>query len=64
MVIDRYIDLGDQVLTISTFYGKGRDGVEVVMPLAHIWTLRGGQITRMDAYREQAQALAAVGLAE
>jgi ketosteroid isomerase-like protein len=62
--VDRYIDLGDRVLSISTFHGKGRDGVEVVMPLAHIWTLRDGQIARMDAYADHSEALKAVGLAE
>jgi ketosteroid isomerase-like protein len=62
--VDRYIDLGDQVLSSSTFHGKGRDGVEVVMPLAHVWTLRGGQIARMDAYADRAAALKAVGLEE
>jgi len=64
VVVDRYLDLGDQVLSISTFHGEGRDGVEVVMPLAHIWTLRDGQIARMDAYADHAEALKAVGLAE
>ena len=62
VVIDRYIDLGDQVLSLSTFHGKGRDGVEVIMPLAHIWMLRDGQIARMDAYTTQSEAFKAVGL--
>ena len=34
------------------------------MPLAHIWTLRDGQIARMDAYADHGEALKAVGLAE
>ena|SRR2546430_562015 len=60
--VDQYIELGEQVLTLSTFHGKGRDGIEVSLALAHVWTLRDRQILRMDAYADRAEALKAVGL--
>jgi ketosteroid isomerase-like protein len=61
---DRFIDLGDQVLVLSHFHGKGRDGIEVRLPFAHLWTLRDGLVVRMDAYSGHEQALEAVGLSE
>lgn len=62
--VERFIDLGEQVLTPSHFDGTGRDGVEVRLPLAHLWTLRDGLVPRMDAFSDHADALEAVGLSE
>jgi ketosteroid isomerase-like protein len=62
--VERFVDLGDQVLTLSYFDGKARDGMEVRRPLAHLWTLREGRIIRMNAFQDHHQALEAVGLSE
>jgi ketosteroid isomerase-like protein len=36
----------------------------VMLPFAHLWTLRNGQVVRMDAYSDQQKALEAAGLSE
>jgi ketosteroid isomerase-like protein len=61
---DRFIDLGEQVLVLSHFRAKGRDGIEVRLPFAHLWTLRDGLVVRMDAFAGHEQALDALGLSE
>ena len=61
---DRFIDLGEQVLVLSHFHGKGRDGIEARLPFAHLWTVRDGLVVRMDAFASHAEALEAVGLSE
>ena len=59
------IDLGGtRVLALLHFHARGRDGIEVTLPLAQVWTLRDGRAVRMDAYSDQRKALAAVGLSE
>jgi uncharacterized protein len=60
----RFIDNGDQVLVFSHFHARGRDGIEVSIPLAHLWTLRSDQVVRMDAFADQEKALEAAGLSE
>src|SRR2546427_13227222 len=44
VVPERFIDLGERVLVLSQFHGEGRDGIEVSLRLAHLWTLRNGLI--------------------
>jgi len=61
---DRFIDLGEQVLVLSHFHGKGRDGIEARLPFAHLWTVRDGLVVRMDAFASHAEALKAVGRSE
>ena len=38
--------------------------MEVRLQLANLWTVRDGQIIRMDAFSDQAAALEAAGLPE
>jgi ketosteroid isomerase-like protein len=61
---DRFIDIGAQVLVLSHFHARGRDGIEVRLPFAHLWTLRDRLAVRMDAFSDQQKALEAVGLSE
>jgi uncharacterized protein len=61
---ERFIDLGEQVLVLSRFRGTGRAGIETQLALAHLWTLRDGQVTRMDAFSDHEKALEAVGLSK
>jgi len=61
---DRFIDLGEQVLVLSHFRARGRDGIEVRLPFAHLWTVRDGLVVRMDAFSGHEEALEAVGLSE
>jgi uncharacterized protein len=61
---DRITEIGERVLVLSHFQARGRDGIEVRLPFAHLWTLREGQVVRMDAFSDQQRALEAVGLSE
>ena len=61
---DRIIDMDEQILVLSHFQARGRDGIEVRLPFAHLWTLRNGQVVRMDAFSDQHTALEAAGLSE
>jgi uncharacterized protein len=61
---ERMIDMGERVLVLCHFQARGRDGIEVTLPFAHLWTLRNGQVVRMDAFSDQKTALGAVGLSD
>ncbi len=61
---DRMIEIDDRVLALVHFRARGRDGIEVQLPLAHLWTMRNGLAVRMDAYSDQQKALASAGLRE
>jgi ketosteroid isomerase-like protein len=61
---ERFIDVGSQVLVLSRFHARGRDGMEVRLDLANLWTVRDGQIVRMDAFADHESALQAAGLSE
>jgi ketosteroid isomerase-like protein len=61
---EKVIDVGPRVLVLSRFRARGRDGMEVRLQLANLWTVRDGQIVRMDAFSDQEAALEAVGLSE
>jgi ketosteroid isomerase-like protein len=54
---------GDHVLVKTTWRGQGL-GPEVAMDYTNVYTLRDGTITRLDVFRDHAEALEAVGLAE
>jgi ketosteroid isomerase-like protein len=64
LVPDRLIDMGEQVLVLSHFQARGRDGIKVRLAFAHLWTLESGQVVRMDAFSDQREALQAAGLSE
>jgi ketosteroid isomerase-like protein len=64
IALDRVVDAGDRVLAFIHFRAKGRDGIEVQLPLAHLWTMRDGRAVRMDAYSDQQRAFEAAGLSE
>ncbi|MEA2347328.1 MAG: SnoaL-like domain [Thermoleophilaceae bacterium] len=61
----RVEDLGDRVLYLGTFRGRGRQsGVETTTEAAMIHTLRDRQFIRTVTYATWAEALEAVGLSE
>jgi ketosteroid isomerase-like protein len=62
--IDKAVDLGgDRVLLLFHDFGRSRDSSEeVTFPSANIWTVRDGQIARIEVYAEHDHALKAVGL--
>jgi ketosteroid isomerase-like protein len=63
--VERIEDLGDQVLALMMFYGKGKgSGVEVTTEYANVCTFRDGLITYQVGYGDWKSALEAVGLRE
>jgi ketosteroid isomerase-like protein len=65
VAVERTEDLGDRVLVLITFYGKGKgSGVEVTTEYAHVITFRDGLATYQVGYGDWKSALEAVGLRE
>ncbi len=62
--LDEIADVGEQVVTTSTNYHRGRDGLEVKVRPSAVWTVRDGSIVRLCLYQEPQEALEAVGLTE
>jgi ketosteroid isomerase-like protein len=55
---------GGEIVALIHTHGRGRgSGVEADNHIAWVWTFRDGLATRLVIYEEQAEALAAVGLA-
>ncbi len=61
---EQFIDAGDRVVVIETIHARGRgSGVELdARRSATIWTLRDGQVTRVQIGFDPQEALKAVGL--
>jgi uncharacterized protein len=73
--VDAYPDLrvepleirtnGDRAFVWVRFSGHGAgSGVPIEMELAHVWTVEGGKIRRIEEYSDRAEGLEAAGLAE
>jgi ketosteroid isomerase-like protein len=64
--IERFLEVGDKVVTLAIEQGRGRgSGAEVEHNrTAHVWTLRDGKPVRLDLYLDRQRALEAVGLSE
>ena len=54
----------DKVLLTTVEHFIGRDGNELETPLASIFTLRDGKITRWQAFWDRRKALEVAGLSE
>ena len=60
--VERIEDVGEGVLGMVTFDGKGRgSGVEVSLNVGHIFKLRDGMFVRFDAFPSWDEALKAAG---
>jgi ketosteroid isomerase-like protein len=63
--VERIEDLGDRVLVLIMFYGKGKlSGVDVTTEYANVLTLRDGLVTYQVGFGDWKTALEAVGLSE
>ena len=63
--LERIEELGDQVLVLGTFHGRGHgSGVEVTREAAWLATLRDGQFAQSRTFVSWAEALEAAGLSE
>jgi ketosteroid isomerase-like protein len=63
MKIEATHDVDDKVVAIVHQQGRSKiTGIPVESMMAHVWTFRDGQLTRMDMYSDPSEALKAVGL--
>jgi ketosteroid isomerase-like protein len=63
--IDALHDVDDKVVAIVRQHGRSKAaGMSVDMHFAQVWTLDGGEQTRMEMYSDANEALKAVGLAD
>jgi ketosteroid isomerase-like protein len=65
IVAEEFRDLGDRVLVLGRFSGRGKgSGVPVEQPYTTILDFRNDRIWRLRAYFDRAEALRAAGLSE
>lgn len=63
--IDELHDVGDRVLVLGHFDGRGRaSGMDVRFPVGWVVRLRDGKTVHLRTYSDPQEALAAVGLRE
>ncbi|HEX3511859.1 MAG TPA: nuclear transport factor 2 family protein [Solirubrobacteraceae bacterium] len=64
-VTEEFRDLGDRVLVLARFQGRGRgSGAPVDAPIAMLVDFRGGRIWRSRVYLDRAEALRGAGVSE
>jgi len=59
---EEFIPAGDSVVVPHVAHQRGRDGIELSVRAAFVFTLADGKITRIVLYQETSEALAAVGI--
>src|SRR4051812_12821472 len=63
--IERIDDLGDRVLTLGHFHGKGGgSGVEVEAQAGWLHTIKDGEVVHLRSFTTWQEALEAAGLSE
>lgn len=61
--IEDLVEAGDQVVAFIRASGRGREsGLVIEQRIPSVWTVRGGRVVRVRGYRDDADALEAVGL--
>jgi ketosteroid isomerase-like protein len=62
---EQIIDAGDRVVVIARWRGRGKaSGIELAERAGSVWTISDGKVTRVENYRDPADALEAAGLSE
>ena len=62
---ERIVDAGDVVVAVVSWHGSGKaSGVEFAVRHGSVWTISDGKVTRIENYRDPAEALEAAGLSE
>jgi ketosteroid isomerase-like protein len=56
--------IGSEVVVPNTAHLRRREGIEVTVRSTFVFTIEDGQITRLQMFQEQAEALEAAGLSE
>jgi ketosteroid isomerase-like protein len=64
VIPDQFVESGDQVFVPNLTRFRGRDGITVEAYSASVVTVRGGLILEWRLYRDRAEALNSLGLAE
>jgi ketosteroid isomerase-like protein len=60
---EEFIDAGDAVVVLVRISGRGKaSAASLEMRLAHLWTLRNGEVIRGEVYRSRGEAIQAAGL--
>jgi ketosteroid isomerase-like protein len=59
-----FTQAGSDVVVPNTAHLQGREGIEVIARATLVYTVEGGQITRLRMFQERAEALEAAGLSE
>ena len=60
---ERFIEAAATVVVLLTLSGTSRQmKAGVSAPVAHVWTLREGRVTRLEVFLDRAEAFAAAGL--
>ena len=63
--VERIEPIGDdQVLGLLWFHGRGRDGLDVRLKYANLYTVEGGMVSRLVGFADWQQGLEAAGLRE
>jgi ketosteroid isomerase-like protein len=58
----QFFEDDDRVVVFARQIGRGRgSGVEVEIPVAHLWTMRNGRAARIEFITDREKALEAVG---
>ncbi len=58
---DEYLEVGDHVVVLATYYGRGRgSGVEIEQEGAHVFQLRQGKVVRLEIFATRERALESV----
>jgi len=61
--LERLIPTGDQVVALVRVVARGSSsGVRLDRKTAHVWTVKGGRVTRCEVYLDRSEAFEAVGL--
>ena len=62
---ERAIEAGDRVVVLAVLRGRGKgSGIEIELRAGYVWTMRGRQAVRLEAYGDHETALEAAGLSE
>ena len=65
VIVERFIDAGDEVVVLARYTGSGRgSGVPVAGEHGYVWTVRNGVAVRFCWFQSHREALEAAGLAE
>jgi len=58
---DEFIEAGDQIVVSLRQHARGKgSGAEVVSPVAHVWTVREGEVTQLRIFGDKDKALRAI----